>query len=468
MAAPRAEELLTQMTTQIEPYHLTDQGNAQRFADMHGGRARYCHLWGKWLLWDGQRWKQDDSAAVQHLAEETIRAIYREASFIEDKEKREERIKLALSLEGLIRTRHMIERAQSYISVSPDELDADPTLFNVQNGTINLITGELLPHDPERLITKISPVIYDPLATCPRWLEAISLYTGANAELAVYLQKALGYCLTGNTDEHSMFFPYGLGANGKSTFMEMALYMAGDYGMRTDVESLLVANARGQGATPHIAALKRIRLAVASEIPEGRRINESLVKDLTGGDTLVARHLFSEPFTFKATHKLWLVGNYKPKVNDASLGFWRRMKLIPFTVTIPEDKRRPMGEVIGEFWFEASGILNWLISGCLSWKAHGLSMPEPVLQATNDYRTESDLVQQYLEEKCEMHPDYTEDRAALYTSWKAWADSAGEQSAAKQSKRWFTQQLTRRGFEDQGHAHTQLSGLRLKSGNYGE
>ncbi|MCL4559072.1 MAG: phage/plasmid primase, P4 family [Chloroflexi bacterium] len=445
-----------------EPYHYTELGGSLRFADMHAGRARYCHAWGKWLIWDGKRWAADDREEVFKLMGEMVRVMYRQAADIEDQKARGELIDFARSCENHHRQQNILAGARPYMAISAGELDADPWLFNVQNGIVDLKTGSLLPHDPERLITKIAPVTYDPGATCPRWEAAINLYTGENPELAVYLQKALGYSLTGINDEQSIFFPYGLGANGKTTTVETISNLAGDYGLRTDIEALLVSGARGQGATPTIAALAGVRFAVASEVPEGRRLNESLIKDLTGGDTLTARRLFSEPFSFKPTHKLWMVGNFRPRVNDSSLGFWRRMRLIPFTVTIPENQRRPTGELAAEFQEEAPGILNWLICGCLFWQSDGLKMPDMVQQATKEYQSESDLVQQFLDERCEFHFDYSEEKAALFKAWQSWSEEAGEQWANRQGQRWLTTQLLRRGYDLCGDGRSKLRGLQLK------
>jgi len=443
---------------------LTDLGNAERLIDQYGDKIRFCYDNGKWYLWNKKRWVEDAEADIEIMAYRTVRVIFSEAKNEGDPAKRRELAKWAIQSEARHRIKNMLELAKPIRTISIAQMNSDPMLLNCRNGTVDLRTGDLKPHDPGDYITKIVAADYDPRAECPAWLESLDLWTGGDAELQLYLQKMVGYALTGNTDEHALFFIFGSGNNGKSTFIETLLHLMGDYGQRTRIEALLASWNAGENANPHVARLAGARFVVASEVPEGRKINESLVKDLTGGDRVTARYLHQNPFEFAPTHKLLLVGNYKPRVAGDDLGFWRRMHVIPFNVTIPEERRRPMSEMLQMFAKEASGILTWAVEGCLFWQADNrIEKPPCVENATNEYRTEEDLIQSFLNEECEQHPDYTEGKDVLYTRWKTWTENAGERWAAKQSKRWFTQRLMARGFEHFGHGRSSLKGVRLKT-----
>jgi putative DNA primase/helicase len=217
----------------------------------------------------------------------------------------------------------------------------------------------------------------------------------------------------------------------------------------------------GASASPFVAAMAGARLVLASEIEERRKINDAVVKDLTGGDVVTARFLFSNPFTFKPTHKIWLYGNHKPVVSDSSLGFWRRIRLIPFPVSIPDDVKRPMGEMLATFDKEMPGILKWAVLGCLMWQSDGLKMPEVINKATLEYRDEEDLVQQFLDDKCEMHPNFTVEKEKLFAEWRTWCTTQGEEHTVR-TQRWLTQQIIRHGYHHQGSGRVSLAGLRLR------
>ena len=210
-----------------------------------------------------------------------------------------------------------------------------------------------------------------------------------------FIQKLVGYSLTGDISEQKFFFLYGSGANGKSTFLEALRLLLEDYAQKTDVEALLQKRFVG-GNTPYIARMKGARLLIASEIPNGKRLDEAKIKDLTGGDEIVATAKYQHPIEFKPSHKLWMVGNYKPKVNDTSNGFWRRIVIIPFQVSIPEKEQRKMDDLMREFAEEGPGILYWAVQGCLKWQAEGLELPDIVIEALDEYRSDNDIFQEFL------------------------------------------------------------------------
>jgi putative DNA primase/helicase len=443
-------------------YQFSDLGNAERFLAMHKDRVRYCFTWEKWLSWDGRRWRVDDEAEIYRLAHETIRQIYVEASNAKDDKTRQETAKHALRSEARPRIDNMLECAKPYVSIRPEELDQHPMLFNVANGVIDLMNGELQPHNPNLLITKISEIEYILNAKAPNWEKAIALFTGGDHDLAFFLQKAVGYTLTGCIDEHCLFFLYGLGQNGKTVFTEVIRKLAGDYAKRIEIDAIMLGRNLGTVANPHVAAMAGARFVLASEIAESRKINESLAKDLTGGDAITARFLFSNPFTFEPSHKLWLYGNHQPKVEGTDLGFWRRIRVIPFPVTIPDDIKKPMGELMEVFESEMSGILNWALLGCLLWQTDGMPMPEAINKATSEYRSAQDLVMQFIEEQCEQHPDYSVGKDLFYTRWKEWCQLQGENDGLRRSKKWLTRQMADHGFAGGGTDRKSIMGIKVK------
>ena len=396
----------------LEGYHETDLGNAERLVDRYGDEILYCHPWKSWLAWDGQRWKPDEDAQVRRLAQKVARSMWNEVA---DKPTERERVKFAMwvkSSESTTRLNHMMIEAQAMRPVLPGVLDADPMLLNIENGVLDLRTGKLLPHDSSLLMTKLFRAEYDPEAECPKWLTAIDRWTRGDKGLALYIQMALGYCLTGLTDEHCVFFPYGVGANGKTTLFETARRMFGDYGSQIKIDALLGHHfSSAEGPSPGIIKLKGSRLVITSEVPEGRRLNASLIKDLSGGDSITARDLFRSTETFRATHKLFVIGNYKPRISDNSEGMWRRVRVIPFDEIIPKEEREPMEGLIEGFLAEGSGILNWLLEGCLLWQTNRLAEPPVVRAATQEYRDEMDALLEFIEdEKTILRPHPQEPR----------------------------------------------------------
>lgn len=457
------EAIVDWIAMKAPDYSPSDLGNAERFVNQNGEKVQFCYAWNRWLVWNGKRWAVDESGEVIKLAHDTIKAIYAEASNCNDEKRRKSLTKHALISEGRHRVESMLESAKPYLSISANQLDQHPMLLNCLNGVIDLETGNLLPHDRKYLLTKMIEVDFDAHALCPGWERFLKLITGEDENLELFLQLAVGYTLTGRTDEHCLFFLFGTGKNGKSTFTETLRRLFGDYSQRTDIEALMQNyTGRGGAASPYIAALAGARFVLASEMPEGRRLNESLIKDLTGGDAITARNLFSNPFTFPPTHKFWIFGNHKPKVSGTDEGFWRRMRLIPFKVTIPDDVRRPMSEVMAEFEAELPGILAWAVTGSVLWQNNKLQMPDAVEQATKTYRSEQDLAQQFIDECCETHPDYRVSKDELYKAWKAWCENAGEEGARSRSKKWLTQQLTNRDFAQGGNGNSLMMGVKLK------
>lgn len=419
----------------------SDVGNARRFVDYHGKRLRYIAKWKQWLIWDGKRWKPDEMNEIARLAKDVPRIIYKEASKLENTVLRKSLIKWGLQTENSSRLANLIKEAQTEpgIPISPDELDADPFLLGCMNGILDLRECKLLSYSPDRLLTKQIPVAFDPLAQCPTWLAFLDTITGGNKRLQGFLQRAIGYSLTGDTREQVLFFMHGIGANGKSTFINTIKTLLGDYAKQTPTETLMRKDS--SGVSNDLAALKGARLIAAVETDEGQRLAESLIKQITGGDMISARFLYTEFFEFMPSFKVWLAGNHKPAIRGTDHGIWRRVRLIPFEVIIPEEKRdRQLPEKLKA---ELPGILEWAVQGCYEWQAGGLGTPPEVMMATESYRLESDIIALFLEEYCVVKPGIRVGNAELYKAYREWCEEAGEMHS---TQRKFTQRLKERGF----------------------
>jgi putative DNA primase/helicase len=420
-------------------YNLTDLGNARRLVHRHGRNLRYCWLWRKWLVWDGKRWVKDDTGEVYRLAKETVSSIYQEAAAAPNDEARKELGKHATRSEAGARIKEMVDLARSDVPVMPDELDASPDLLNTESGTIDLRTGELREHRREDLITKIAPTTYRPDAAAPTW-EAFLERVLPGEDLRAFVQRAVGYSATGDTSEQCMFINHGGGANGKSTFQEAIAAALGDYAMRAPTEMLLAK--RSDGVPNDVARLKGARFVSASETEEGRRMAESRIKDLTGQDTITARFMKAEWFDFAPTHKLWLSTNHKPEIRGTDAAIWRRIRLVPWAVTIPpaeQDKKLPIA-----LRHELAGILAWVVRGCLQWRREGLQAPDEVHKATGEYRAEMDVLAGFLAECCELDTGHWEYAKDLYECYKRWCDENGERP---EPQRKFGGRLGERGFQ---------------------
>jgi putative DNA primase/helicase len=417
----------------------TDLGNSERFIMRHGADVLYCYAWSAWLAWADARWERGDGGKVHRLAKATVRNIYQEAGEAEDEQERKALANHATRSEAEARIRAMLELAKSEVPVSPDDLDARPWLLNVQNGTIDLRSRHLQPHRREDLLTKLAPVSYNPEATAPTWTAFLERML-PNEELRAFVQRAVGYSATGDTSEQCMFINHGGGANGKSTFQETVATALGDYAMRAPTEMLLAK--RTSGIPNDVARLKGARFVSASETEEGRRLAESLIKDLTGQDTITARFMRAEWFDFKPTHKLWLSTNHKPEIRGTDAAIWRRIRLVPWSVTIPQDEQDK--GLAAKLRAELPGVLAWIVQGCLEWQRIGLQPPDEVRRATGRYRAEMDVLAAFIDEECVVADHASATAKALYSAYKTWCEDNGERP---ESQRRFGSRLKERGFE---------------------
>ena len=424
---------------------LTDLGNARRFVEHNSDSARYCSQIG-WLIYNGRCWQRDETNKVMLLAEETTRRIYEEASQASAESERKAIASHALRTESLQKRRTMVEGAAPHLAVRVDDLDSDPWLLNVINGTIDLRTFKFRPHDPADLITKLAPVNYDPTATRPRFEQFLAeifpdemgLGIG-NTDLIRFVQKAAGSWLTGDTRDQVFIVAHGGGSNGKSTLFSALQNVLGDYSSATPAETLLSKKGDG-GATNDLARLRGARVVIASETPEGRRLNAALVKQLTGQDRIAARFLHKEFFEFTPAFKLVLLTNYKPSANSDDYALWRRMRLVPFTEKFEGAARdNTLNDTLRK---EASGILNWALEGCRLWQHEGLEPPMDVKAATETYRIDNDLIADWLEERCVEGGSTTSTDA--YSDFSNWLRTAAPRATFSHKR--FTQGLIQKGY----------------------
>ena len=424
-------------------YHFTDLGNSKRLVRHHGLSIRYCHPWKKWLTWDGARWKTDDTGEIDRRAEASVLTIYNEAEKVQGADYRKLVGRHAVRSEGEARIRAMVTLARSApgIPVIPAQLDTDPWLLNVLNGTVDLRTGLLLPHRRENLITKLAPVIFDPDAVSPIWLWFLTQIMAENQPLIDFLQRGLGYGLTGDVSEQILFILFGTGANGKTTLIETILSILGDYAMKARPDLLMVKT--GNNHPTEIADLFGKRFVASTETEQGHRLSEVLVKEATGGDRLRARRMREDFWEFIPTHKIYMATNHKPIIQGTDYAIWRRPKLIPFSVTIPKGERDK--ELLTKLKDEAPGILAWLVKGCVARRTCGLNVPPEVEAATLGYRQEMDVIGNFLGEMCFSHEAARVRASELYRAYIRFCEDAGEASVAQ---RGFGIRLKERGFKN--------------------
>lgn len=426
------------LPTEDDAIHFTDMWNAQRLVMEHGGNFRWCKSLGSWLVWDGARWVTDDTYGIMRYAKLTTRFMLAEAAKAPTDERMKALGKHALKSQSESRLNAMINLAKSEpgIAAVPEAFDADPWLLNVRNGTVDLRTGKCRDHRHEDLLTKIAPVVYDQHATCPTFLRFLRDIMKGRDELVDFMQHAIGYTLVGTTREQVMLILHGGGANGKSTLIETLIALLGDYARSMPSDALMVK--RGDdGPKNEIARLRGVRLAAAVESDEGRRFSEAFVKQITGSDTVTVRHLYNDFFDMRPEFTVWLSTNHKPQIKNTDHGIWRRIRLVPFDVTFKDKASIDAGDegvlhkdeyMLERLREELPGILNWVIAGCMAWQRDGLPVPAPVIQATEGYRAEMDLVAAWVADCCVEIPTVECKAVDLHKSYAAWCEENGERS----------------------------------------
>ncbi|MDR8394452.1 phage/plasmid primase, P4 family [Aliifodinibius sp. S!AR15-10] len=443
---PRKDPLQSEIKEEEYGLWNTDFGNAREFVDKYGDKIRYDIDEEQWLYWNGTKWERDPTGLyVMGMAKRLVESLYERAQQIDDQERAKYKQKHARKSANEARLKAMMSLATTFpnIKVSKDQLDQHPLLVTLDNLTIDLQDWKKLKLNPNHLITKQLPFAFNSEATCPKWKKFISQIMDDNQEIIDFLQQAIGYSLTGLTSEQCLFFLYGSGRNGKSTFVEVLMHLLGEYSIKSGSE-MIMNRSYGSGVPNDIARLCGHRLVVLSEIQEGKRLDEAKVKNLTGEDTISARFLRKEYFDFEPTHKLWVFGNHKPLINGTDEGIWRRMRHIKFDVTIPKDQVDPhlKSKLLGEL----PGIFNWAMKGFKKWQKNGkrLEVPDSIKKDTLSYRSEMDLLSKFLDEVCATKASASCSNKNLRKYYQQWCSEYG---ITPMSTRKMSPKLEQRGFK---------------------
>lgn len=434
-----------QTEERIKLYTFDDTGNAQRFTDLFGDSVRYCYTDKRWYFYDGRKWCTDNTGAIKRMADKAVEAMRAEAKVYaqSDEDNGGDMLKAFEKHEKSSRSNKsknaMLGEVQHHVPVLPAQLDRHKTSLNTPGGIVDLKTGNLKPHNPDDYFTKITAVEYSENADCPRWISFLDDIFNKDKDLIRYVQKAVGYSLTGSTSEQCAFFLYGTGRNGKSTFLEVIRDVFGDYSTNIQPETIMVRSSQSSAINSDIARLKGARLVTSVEPNEGVRINEGLLKQLTGDDVVTARKLYGEEFEFKPEFKLWMATNHKPIIRGTDTGIWRRIHMIPFTVQIPTDKidRKLKYKLKAEM----PAIFKWCIDGCLLWQKEGLKMPHAVLESVREYRREMDVISAFIEDRCQVAANLSVQSSQLYAAYMKWAEDGNEY---KMSATKFSMEISKR------------------------
>jgi len=443
MMAPEATPLIAPLTTPAPGLPASELQAMHDFVDAYGVDLHYVPKWHRWFHWDGRTWTDDDQLIARELAMESARS--RTIKMLDGSR---EALAAARTAESYRAIDAVTKLAAGHprVKLSHDAFDHKPMLLNLQNGTLDVTTGELQPHTRTDLLTQLAPVAYDPDASAPQW-ERFLAEVLPDPAVRGFVQRFLGYCLSGRCDEQVMVFFLGAGANGKSTLLSTVQYVLGSYSCQAPGDLLVLR--QHDGHPTELAKLHRVRLAVCQEIDAQARLNEVRVKQLTGGDIITARRMREDFWEFQPTHKLVVAANHRPQIRGTDEAIWRRIRLVPFDVIVPADQRDH--QLPTKLREEAPGVLNWLLQGALEWQygagtaGDRLAAPDAVTQATASYRGEQDTLAQFLDERCTTHPRAQVSKTTLYEYYTDWCHSTGETPLQKNA---FGRQMLTRGFEE--------------------
>ncbi|MCT2893965.1 phage/plasmid primase, P4 family [Lacticaseibacillus paracasei] len=442
------------------PRSWDDTGNAQRFVDHFGDAARYSYVDKAWYVYNGSYWELDKQGKLGSMVDIVVDDMKREKIVIADgmdpEEAKKKWSKFLKQSRSNSAKKAMTEQLRHRLAVMPEEFDRDKILLNTINGYVDLSDGELHDHDVKKMFSKETGVEYTDTVDAPEWRQFLDQIFDHDEELIDYLQKAIGYSLTGSTEEQVMFILYGNGRNGKSVFMDTLKHVAGSYAKSMSAKSIMIKQS-DSAANSDIARLKGARLVTASEPNEGVRLDEGLVKELTGGDMVTARFLYGSEFEYKPEFKLWLATNHKPIIRGTDDGIWRRLMLIPFNVQIPENKVDK--RLAYKLERESVGILNWAVDGALKWQREGLKAPASVQAASKSYRAEMDTLELFVRDCCDLGPDYQAPAGELFKAYQSWAESNGEYKMRKQK---FGAEMKQK-FRSKKNSSIFYLGLKIKS-----
>jgi len=394
-------------------FKLTELGNAERIAYEYGHVIKFVNDIG-WFIWDGKRWRIDTKKEIERITAKVLRSL--------SKSDDESEAKWARMCERRNVRMNSIKDLMPLVPGERQEFDTHKYLLNVENGVVDLKTGKLLQHDRELGLTKITNIAFDENAKCPEWLKFLDQIFQGDKELAEYMQRLIGYSLTGEITEQIMVFLIGGGSNGKSTFINIIKDIMGDYGRQAKSDTFI--KKKETGANNDIARLVGSRFVSAIESEDGEQLSEAFVKQITGGEPVLARFLRQEFFEFIPEFKVFFTTNHKPVIKGVDEGIWRRIRLIPFNLQLPKEKRdKKLPEKLS---LEMPGILNWAIEGCLKWQQSGLNDPQIVMKATGDYKEEMDILGPFMFECCFKREDVQIEAKELYEVYANWCFRNGE------------------------------------------
>jgi putative DNA primase/helicase len=406
-------------------YRKTDTGNAERLVRRFGARILYVANQGMWRVWNGKCWEEDQTNTLDTAAKRVAKELFEEALDLEEEE-RKSMFQWAMKSESRYRRSAMIDLAakeRAVVSLIKD-YDQDQWLFNVQNGTIEVKTQTLRLHRPEDKMTKMSPATYDANASCPLFDKFILEAMNGDREMVNFLARAAGYSLSGDTSIQAMFFNHGEGENGKGVLVETLSYIIGDYAQAANFDTFVHHKKAGREIRNDLASLVGVRFLSAEESGEDHRLDESLIKSLTGENAVRTRFLYHEEFTYYPNFKIWMSSNFRPSIRSTDWGTWRRVKLIPWEVVVPKGRRDE--HLKAKLRAEASGILNWMLLGLADYLKNGMQYPEKVDVATSQYRESQDVIAQFIAAACVLDVNAELQFSELYASYKNWAEDARE------------------------------------------
>ncbi len=441
---PEAAPLLNGNLAEDTELKLDEQGTAELMARLFSKEIKYVKAYKSWYIYKDGIWQADEKNELHTYYKKLQMHLHTIASECSDDNKRKDIEECIKKLRSCTKRKHVLQLAEQEetLSAHPSEFDTHKHLFNVKNGTLNMNTGELLPHDPNHFITKQSPLRYYPEAEAPLWEQFLQEIFLGKTDIIELVQMMAGLFLTGNINEQYFYVFHGNGANGKSVLINTLMYILNDYSLSADPSTLMVKKTNGNTASGDVARLKGARFVVAHESEDGQRLNVAKMKVLTGGDKIVARHLYKDEIEFFPEFKLVLVTNHKPNISDTSHGAWRRIKLIPFDYTVPEEKMD--SQLPEKLKDEADGILMWAVKWYLKYQKNGLKFPEEVEIATKDYQTQEDSLGNFLDACILPSPEGQIVSSELYNYFKKWAEREGEYPL---SQKMFSKRMEERGYK---------------------
>lgn len=427
----------------------TDAQRAKLFVDRFGPLLRFVPEWERWIVFEDGRWKsRNDGGLVRLSCVLACEVMSKSADIKGTSEDVRAELKRLAAISGSFASAAKVTsmatfaRADPRVIIRPEDLDADPWLVGTPDGVIDLRTGTMHPHSPGNLVTKVLGTNFDPHAKAPTWEKFLARVI-PDEGVRAYVQKAVGYSLTGVTTEHHFVFLHGIGHNGKSTFVETIFDLFGTYAGRA-AETLLYETRRGDTPPDVIAEIAGVRFLAGCETREGARLNEGAIKDVTGGDTLRGARKYEHGFAFRPVAKLWIAGNHRPAIRGNDDGIWRRVRMVNFPVQIPAGERD--AGLAGKLRGELPGILNWAIAGCLRWQEEGLAPPESVVVAVQGYRADEDVLGEFLDDRTEQFGPSCATHRALFEAYQDWSGRSGVRYPL--SSRILAQRLRERGWQD--------------------